>query len=179
MITCNIETILKEDPNIVAIHRPRILNVPLVHPDLWSKDYRAHQQDVVRYCQEYLGMPIIEDRFTDNVKRKEWVYQMREQYPDFEEFWNNNALRYTHLIGIAMNLSGFHRGYIGTNKPRFEELKKEVATSVPSIKAYDKIPTPIKIAFVQDYKVQLKSMLRFLSKQKPIIPALASVKLAL
>ena len=163
-----VEDVLLTDSHIVAIHQTRRLKIPAIDLLLWLKEQRETQEQRIRHCMEFLGLPLIEDDFTDGYKRKEWIYQMERRYANFDDFYNRNALRYTYLNGLSMCVQGFSVGYEGTNPKQLGELIIGAETFIPPVQIYDCMVTPMKIRLVRGFKSKILDLLKFLSRQIPL-----------
>ena len=127
-----IENILNKDPlyrnHIVGFHFPKYgEHLWRVNPEILKKD--SHVKTAVKWINEYIGFPLIEDTFSSNPNteynlRRIWKKELVKRHgEEVGEFLKRNKLR-TCILTSMQSAVGVIDNFIGGEMPK---LDKEIS----------------------------------------------------
>ena len=163
-----IERLLNSDPNI-EIMPAENWTIPDVNLGLWQKDYQIHRKNFLDYTVEYLNLPYIKDNFIEHGDRKKWLRDMDEKFAGFEDFYNQNALRYNSQYPISLLMPYPDEQYIGTNKDDFLKLNHDLNSLIIPASEYNRLTSSKRLTHVKYTKNKVYDMLEFLAGQEPLV----------
>jgi len=124
-----IENVLNKDPlyknHIVSMHFPKYgERLWKVNPEILKKD--SHVKTAIRWINEYMGFPLIEDTFSSNPNteyhlRKIWKDELVKKYgEEVGEFLKRNKFR-TCIITSMQNAVWIIDNFIGGEMPKLDK----------------------------------------------------------
>ena len=158
-----IEKLLIENPHVIAIHHYSHQAFPDIDTSQWRSWKKAERE--IGHIQDYIDSPCIEDDFeTDHSSRRVWRDEVGKDRR-IREFLKNDPLRANNYDGVSYLIGELRRGYKGTNKAEFDNLKDMMFQDFPD--GYDRLSFKEKLNLVNRTKERAYRILQFLAAQSP------------
>ena len=158
-----IEELLMENPHVVEIHHYSHPTFPNIDTSQWISSKKAERE--IGYIQDYIDSVCIEDDFgTDHASRRAWRDGIGKDRK-IRKLLQDDPLRANNYDGIDHHVEELRRGYTGSNKDRFDELKDKMFEDFPD--EYGSLSFQDKLAVVNRTKERTYGILQFLATQSP------------